>query len=144
MIEVVCNILGAKIHWHVDASQSSKPEDVIKLVFTTAAFSTFSEREAYETVRASLRRENVSWVEPAPGAWRLHLEGLAAFADQIQTIPWLDGTVTLKPEFKSAVLSPDSPKVGEGRFTFYISPETTLKFSERTPGTENTMRSMSS
>jgi hypothetical protein len=78
---------------------------------------------AYETIRGVLRREDISWVEPMREAWNINLQSLGDLIDLQQRLPWLSGSVRLKPEFTSEILSAGPPKVGKGDFDFYISQE---------------------
>jgi hypothetical protein len=124
MMDVHCNVLSGKTHWRIAPSSSGVVEDVVRLCFSTAAFATISERDAYETIRAVLRHENVTWVEPSLQEWRLDLQGLSTLIARPDAVAWLNGTVKVKPEFKSDILSAGPPKVGSGDFVFYITPDT--------------------
>ncbi len=121
MIEVLCNVLGEKVSWRVT---SSAVEDVVRLGFSTGGFRSFSERDAYEIIRSALAREGVTWVQPSLGGWQLDLKGLANVVAQYRSLPWLNGIIRMKPEFGSEILSAGPPKVGNGEFVFYITPET--------------------
>ena len=61
-------------------------------------------------------------VNDNPKEWRLDLGGLSDVIGCPDIVPWLKGTVAIRPEFKSEILSPGPPKVGEGEFAFYITP----------------------
>jgi TIR domain len=124
MMDVHCNVLSGKTHWRIATSSSGVVEDVVRLCFSTAGFTTVSERDAYETIRAVLRHEDVAWVEPSLQEWRVNLQGLSVLIGRPDVVPWLNGTVNVKPEFKSEILSLGPPRVGSGDFVFYITPDT--------------------
>lgn len=108
------------------------------MVFSTAGFSSFSEKDAYEIIRSVFRREKIAWVQPSLNTWRIELEGLSAMVDQPEVVPWLHGSVSIKPEFKYRTIPTGRPPVSSGAFVFYISADMTSE-----PKME-TIKSMSS
>ena len=126
MIQVRCNVLGDKMDWTVSRSGETV-DDVVRLTFSTAGFASFSERDAYEIIRSALRREKVTWVEPSLDTWRLELGGLSALIGRPEIVPWLQGSVTIRPEFKYRTIPTGVPPVSSGAFVFYVSADATSK-----------------
>jgi len=130
VIEVRCNVIGDKVHWSVGRSVVDETvEDVVRLVFSTAGFASFSERDAYEVIRSALRREKIAWVQPSLDTWRFELKGLSAVIGQPKIVPWLQGSVSIKPEFKYRTIPIKVPPVSSGAFVFYISADNTSELT---------------
>jgi len=105
-------------------------EDVVRLVFSTGGFASFSERDAYEIIRGAFRRENIAWVQPSLDMWRFELEGLSAVIGRPEIVPWLQGSLSIKPEFKYRTIPIGVPPVSSGAFVFYISADKTSQVAK--------------
>jgi TIR domain len=92
--------------------------------FSTARFGSLSQREAYEIIRSALRQQGTAWAQPGTPKWRLEMGGLFATIGRPEVVPWLNGEITVEPEFRSDVLSTGPPKIIDAQFAFYITPET--------------------
>ena len=130
MIEVQCVVLSGKANWKIRAPSAEQPEDLVRLSFNTADFFTLSQRDAYQRIRSVLRREGTGWIEPSLEAWRIRLERLAELIARPRDLPWLKGTVVLKPEIKSDSRVAAKQEVANVEFVFYLSAET-IKETEK-------------
>ena len=126
MIEVRCNVLGDKLHWRVSGADADETvEDLVRLVFCVTSLTNFSQRDAHEAIRSALRRNKITWVQPSLDTWRFELKALSAVIDRPKIVPWLQGSVSTKPEFKYRTIPVSVPPVSSGEFVFYISTDET-------------------
>jgi hypothetical protein len=123
MIEVRCVVLPGKISWKITSDTPAGPDDTVRLSFHTADFFRLSERDAYERIRSALRRESVTWIEPALDRWRLNLGELAKFTGRPEDLRWLKGTVAIQPQIDAGSQTAANQRIANVQFIFYLTAE---------------------
>ena len=122
MVEFLCNILDDGASWRLIAPLPGSPvPDVVKLSFSTAGFVKIPERDAFERIKAVLRHNNESWIEPTAEKWQIELDELSKRISETVVIPWLRGAIHTKPDFVQDILNAGNRPVYTATFTFYIT-----------------------
>src|SRR5262245_46025115 len=117
MIEVHGEPFLGEYKWQFRGGESRGVEDVVCLSLGTYDFAKISETNAFEHVKAALRKANIDWVDPTtPSQWTFKLEGLKEVIGTRVNIPWLSGTVVAKPEFTGDLHNSASTHVGTADF----------------------------
>jgi hypothetical protein len=129
MIEVHFLVNSGKLLWTMSPASSGSTEDVVCVTFAAADSARESERRAFEVIRETLRQENADWIKPSLNGWWFDLAGLSGFINQPGAVPWLKGTVVVKPEIKRAS---DVGDGGQVEFSFFITPDDINQASVRT------------
>jgi hypothetical protein len=123
MIEVRCVVLSGKLNWKIASDAPTGPEDTVRLSFHTADFFRLSERDAYERIRSALRRESVTWIEPALEEWELNLDHLVKLIGRPEDLPWLKGSVAIRPKMEAGSQTAANQRVANVQFIFYLTAE---------------------
>ena len=117
-------LLSGDISWQCGESGAWDEEEGVKVSFDLASFSSqYQRRQAIKEIEGILEKNNVPWVTPGHKEWTLDLDKLKAFFPKLSSKDWLQGKVSIEPEFEteeSRVF--DKPPYGT-RVAFYIVPE---------------------
>jgi hypothetical protein len=123
MIAVRCVVLSGKTSWKIASDAPTGPEDTVRLSFHTGDFFSLSERDAYERIRSALRRESVTWIEPALDEWRLNLDQLTKVIGRPEDLPWLKGSVVIRPQIEAGNQTAANQHIANVQFIFYLRAE---------------------
>jgi hypothetical protein len=123
MIQVRCVVLSGKLNWKIASDAPAGPDETVRLSFHTADFFSLSERDAYERIRSALRRESVTWIEPALDGWRLDLDQLAKVIGRTEDLPWLKGSVAIRPQIEAGSQTAANQRIANVQFVFYLTAE---------------------
>jgi TIR domain-containing protein len=134
MIEVHGEEFLGEYKWQFRSEGSRSIEDVVRLSLGTHDFAKISERDAFERIKAALRKAKIDWIYPTmPSEWTFELEGLQKVINTRVDVAWLKGAIAAKPEFNANLHDSAGTHIGTADFVFYFTTEMLAKFTEVSP-----------
>jgi|LGVF01.1.fsa_nt_gb hypothetical protein len=119
------------LHWtHYGGGALEDPgwekgnEEGVKVSFDLTSLSNqYQRRDAIKTIERLIEQNNVPWITPGYKEWTFDLDKLKESFPKLSSMVWLEGKVSIEPEFETEERRVFDRPNYEAKVAFYIVPE---------------------